>query len=83
MKVEIFTEGWKDIGLGHISRCSSLYNEIVNRGIPVNFIVYGDIADVDFLKGINIVNENWLDKEDLINNVSPDDYLIDIPITGI
>lgn len=76
MKVKLFTEGGKGIGLGHISRCSSLYNEITTRGIPVDFIVYGDISDVDFLKGTNIVNENWLVKDHLINNVSSDDYVI-------
>ena len=48
MRVKIFTEGGKDIGLGHISRCSSLYNEIANRGIRVDFIVYGDIGKIDF-----------------------------------
>jgi len=76
MKVKIFTEGGKDIGLGHISRCSSLYNEIASRGIPLDFIVYGDIGKIDFLNGINIINENWLDKEYLINNLSSDDYVI-------
>ncbi|MBS3972456.1 MAG: UDP-2,4-diacetamido-2,4,6-trideoxy-beta-L-altropyranose hydrolase [Erysipelotrichia bacterium] len=76
MKVKIFTEGGKDIGLGHISRCSSLYNEIINRGVLVDFIVYGDIADLGFLKGINIVNENWLDKEYLMNTLSANDYVI-------
>ncbi|MFZ7133086.1 MAG: GNAT family N-acetyltransferase [Eubacteriales bacterium] len=76
MKIKIFTEGGKDIGLGHISRCSSLYNEVVDRGIPVDFIVYGDIADVIFLNGINITNENWLGKEYLLNNLTSDDYVI-------
>jgi spore coat polysaccharide biosynthesis predicted glycosyltransferase SpsG/L-amino acid N-acyltransferase YncA len=76
MKVKIFTEGGKNIGLGHISRCSSLYNEIATRGIPVDFTVYGDIGKIDFLNGINIINENWLDKEYLINNLSPDDFVI-------
>ena len=76
MKVKIFTEGGKDIGLGHISRCTSLYNEIATRGIPVDLIVYGDIGKIDFLNGINIINENWLDKEYLINNLSSDDYVI-------
>jgi len=76
MKVKIFTEGGKDIGLGHISRCSSLYNEIATRGISVDFIVYGDIGKIDFLNGINIINENWLDKEYLINNTTSDDYVI-------
>lgn len=76
MRVKIFTEGGKDIGLGHISRCSSLYNEIANRGIRVDFIVYGDIGKIDFLNYINIINENWLDKEYLLNTLTLDDYII-------
>lgn len=76
MKIKIFTEGGKDIGLGHISRCSALYDEAANRGISVQFIVFGDIGNTDFLNGINIINENWLDKEHLINKVSSDDYVI-------
>lgn len=76
MKVKIFTEGGKDIGLGHISRCSSLYNEIATRGIPVDFIVYGDIGKIDFLNGINIINENWLDKEYLFNKTTSVEFVI-------
>jgi len=76
MKVKIFTEGGKDIGLGHISRCSSLYNDVADRGISVEFIVYGDIGNIDFLNDINIFNENWLDKEHLLNSISSDDYVI-------
>jgi len=76
MKVKIFTEGGKDIGMGHISRCSSLYDEISSRGIAVDFIVFGDVSDVSFLAGIQIKNENWLDKEYLIRNISKEDYVI-------
>lgn len=76
MKIKIFTEGGKDIGLGHISRCSALYDEAANRGILVQFIVYGNIENIDFLNDINIINENWLDKEYLFNSISSDDYVI-------
>lgn len=76
MKVKIYTEGGKDIGLGHISRCSSLYNEVVDRGVSVDFIVYGDVRDIEFLNAINVINENWLDKEYLGNNILADDYVV-------
>ena len=76
MKVKIFTEGGKTIGLGHISRCSSLYDEAINRNISVEFIVYGDIAEVEFLKGRNIINENWISTEYLRNSISSEDYAI-------
>lgn len=76
MKVKIFTEGGKSIGLGHISRCISLYDEIVSRGIDVEFIVYGDIKDVEFLKAKDVVNENWLNIEYLKKSITKDDYVI-------
>jgi UDP-2,4-diacetamido-2,4,6-trideoxy-beta-L-altropyranose hydrolase len=76
MKVKIFTEGGKNIGLGHISRCTSLYNEVSKRKIKVDFIINGDLRDVDLLNGINFINENWIDEKYLINNILADDYVI-------
>ena len=76
MKIKIFTEGGKDKGLGHISRCSSLYHEFVERGISVDFVAYGDIGDIDFFNDINIINDNWLVKDYLLNSVSSHDYVI-------
>lgn len=76
MKVKIFTEGGKSIGLGHLSRCTSLYDEISSRGISVDFIICGDVLDVDFLKGRNTINENWLDLNYLADNISPDNFVI-------
>ncbi len=76
MKIKIFTEGGKDVGLGHLSRCSSLYDEIKSRGIAVDFVVFGNILDIGFSAGINIINENWLEKSYLIKNISSDDFVI-------
>lgn len=76
MKVKIFTEGGKNIGLGHITRCSSLFEEIASRGISVDLIVYGDIEEIDILKSIKVINENWLDMEYLSINLLLDDYVI-------
>lgn len=76
MRIKIFTEGGKSIGLGHISRCISLYDEIVSRGIDVEFIVYGDVKDVKFLKDRNFVNENWLSIDYLRKSITNEDYVI-------
>lgn len=76
MRVKIFTEGGKNIGLGHISRCTSLYDEISSRGINVDFIVFGDVEEVEFLRERPIVNDNWLQKEYLVENISSEDYVI-------
>lgn len=76
MKVKIFTEGGKSIGLGHLSRCMSLYEEVSKRDISIDFIINGDITNVGFLKDIKYVNENWMNEKYLSDYLSFDDYVI-------
>ncbi|GAA4068774.1 PseG/SpsG family protein [Amphibacillus indicireducens] len=76
MKVKILTEGGKNIGLGHISRCMSLYAEVSRRDISIDFIINGDVSSIDFLHGITFKNENWLQGEFLHNYITSDDYVI-------
>ncbi len=76
MKVKILTEGGGNMGLGHLSRCSALYTEILKRNVMVEFIVYGNIGEVDFLKGIPITNINWMDKKYLMESISAEEYVI-------
>lgn len=76
MKVKILTEGGGNMGLGHLSRCSALYTEILKRNVMVEFIVYGNVGEVDFLKGISITNINWMDKKYLVESISAEDYVI-------
>ena len=47
--VVILTEGGKDIGFGHITRCLSLCQGFEERGIQSKFIVHGDSGVLDFL----------------------------------
>ena len=76
MTIKIFTEGGPDIGLGHISRCSALYDEIIDRGISVEFYIYGEIDNTKIADGKNIYNVNWLTKEFLNDNITENDYCI-------
>lgn len=76
MRVKILTEGGENIGLGHISRCVSLYDEIVSRGINVEIIVFGDCCNVNFLEGVNVINEDWQNEKYLIENIENDIYVI-------
>ena len=39
MKVFIITEGGKNIGFGHITRCLSLYQAFEEKGILPKFII--------------------------------------------
>ncbi|MCW1713953.1 MULTISPECIES: GNAT family N-acetyltransferase [Synergistaceae] len=76
MTVIILTEGGKYIGLGHLSRCISLYDEIYTRGINVKLIVFGNIEKYEFLKSREFIKENWLKKEYLNNNITNEDFVI-------
>lgn len=76
MKVKIFTESGNEIGLGHISRCSSLFDEVKSRGIDVEFIVYGNIKHLDVFNGIPAKFENWLSTEYLNRCIGSTDYCI-------
>lgn len=76
MSVKIFTEGGASIGLGHVSRCSALYDELRDRGIKVELFIYGDIGNVTLLQGRNFRKENWLSEDFLLNHIRDSDYCI-------
>lgn len=68
MKVLILTEGGKDIGFGHLTRCISLYQAFDEKGITAELIVNGDGYIVDFLKDKNYEIFNWFEQKDRIFN---------------
>ena len=51
MKVTILTEGGRDTGYGHITRCTSVYQAFEERGIKSQLIVNGDETIKNLLKG--------------------------------
>ncbi len=62
MKIAILTEGGGKLGLGHISRCLALYEEIRKRGILPTFIINSN-SSVDLIKKIPYIQLNWLEKQ--------------------
>ena len=76
MNIKIFTEFGQDIGYGHISRCSSLYDEIEARGIPVEFIVNGDTATSQILVDKKISFDNWINPLCFAKYITSNDYII-------
>ena len=74
-RIIIFTEGGDNIGFGHITRCSALYEEIESRNIEVLFVIFGKNID-DLLKGKKYLNKDWKDKEFLKTFLKEDDYII-------
>lgn len=85
MKVFIITEGSKNTGFGHITRCLSLYQAFEERGILPEFIINGDNNIEYLLKNVNYQMFNWLDnRSKLFETVKGadiaiiDSYLADI-----
>ena len=87
MKVFIITEGGKNIGFGHITRCLSLYQAFEEREIKPKFIVNAD-NDVEYLlRGLNYQIFNWLDEKNKLFGILKgadiaiiDSYLADISV---
>ena len=87
MKVFIVTEGGKNIGLGHITRCTSVYQAFEEIGIQAQFIVNGDKIVQGLLKDKSCEIFDWLnDSETLAASIRDadivfvDSYLADYDV---
>ncbi|MDD5005727.1 MAG: UDP-2,4-diacetamido-2,4,6-trideoxy-beta-L-altropyranose hydrolase [Candidatus Omnitrophica bacterium] len=63
IKICVLTEGGKNIGFGHITRCVALYEAFKERNIEPTLIIKGDKNIVDLLKGKNYKIFNWLKEQ--------------------
>ena len=74
-RVVIFSEAGQNIGFGHLTRCSALYDEIDKRGIEVILVIYGEgIENLLGKRKYKIID--WKDLEFLRNFLNQTDYLI-------
>jgi UDP-2,4-diacetamido-2,4,6-trideoxy-beta-L-altropyranose hydrolase len=87
MNVFIITEGGKDIGFGHITRCLSLYQAFEEKEIIPELILNSDGNIEYLLKGINYQKLNWIEKPDKLFELIKgadiaviDSYLADISL---
>ena len=84
MKVFLITEGGEHIGLGHITRCSSLYQAFEEKGIAAELLINGD-ADIEaFIECKRYRLFDWLADRDRLfgiidgsNIIIVDSYLAD------
>jgi UDP-2,4-diacetamido-2,4,6-trideoxy-beta-L-altropyranose hydrolase len=90
MKVFIITEGNKNTGFGHVTRCLSLYQAFRERGILPEFIINGDNNIEYLLRDVNYQIFNWLDeKSKLFKKVKDadtaiiDSYLANVSVYNI
>ena len=83
MNVIILTEGGKDIGLGHVARCSSIYQAFEQFNISPRFIINGDESVNSILSNIDVDIINWMENLSVISKadiVIVDSYLADIDL---
>ncbi len=76
MKVYIFTEGGFTSGLGHVVRCSSLYDVLVSRGINVELIIHGDEGIEEVIQNRKCTITNWLSIDYLSSLVDSQVYCV-------
>lgn len=74
-RVVIFTEAGQNIGFGHLTRCSALYDEIDKREIEVILVVFGKEIENLLGKRKNRIVD-WKDLEFLRSFLNKTDYII-------
>jgi len=77
MNINIYTQGSKILGLGHLSRIVPIYHLLISNNLKVKLFLHGDIIGQSYLK-INNVDFSLItkDKSD-INNEKSSFWLID------
>ena len=71
--ITILTEVGKNIGLGHYTRCSSLYQVLTKVGNHVRFVVYENDYQIN---DRNIQTLNWLNSIDSLTSISINEIVI-------
>ena len=60
MKISILTEGGRNIGFGHVTRCISIWQGFEEAGIEAKLVVNGDNRALELLKDKNCEVFDWL-----------------------
>ncbi len=82
MKVYILTEGGASIGIGHITRCLSLYQAFEEKGVQPLFVVNGDKSVKQYLKDTRHELINWSRKDSNALLKNTDIVIIDSYLAG-
>lgn len=77
LKVYILTEGSRDIGFGHITRCLSLYQAFEEKGIRPKFLINGDDSITGLIKSANYEITDWLKiRQQVFERIKSSDIVI-------
>ena len=77
MKVVFLTEGGKDFGFGHLTRCLALYQAFRERSIAAKVIINADSTINCFLKEIKYKKINWIKRQrDVFKQIKDTDIAV-------
>lgn len=79
LSIKIFTEGGEKIGLGHISRCTALYDEATRQGIPVELFILNngfEVSENSLLESRKVSFVNWQHPDYLLKNLDKNDLCV-------
>jgi len=76
MVIKILTEAGKDIGWGHVSRCSALFEEIISRNIEAKMYLDGEFNHHNMLENIVYHSVDWKNISFLEKELKSDDLVI-------
>ncbi|SRR5579884_142649 len=76
IKILILTEGRRDTGFGHITRCTSLYQAFEEKGIPGELIVEADESVVSLLRGKEYRILNWRSDRSALSSLLEDSKIV-------
>jgi len=84
MKVLFLTEGGRNLGFGHVTRCIALYQGLERAGVNSEFIINGDSYVTSLLKEKKYILFNWIEGKDKLFKIAKafdaaviDSYLAD------
>ena len=85
MNISILTECGGNIGYGHISRCSAVYQAFEDKGITAELIVHGDKQAENILAGKRYQIADWInDMSKLLSVLERSDIaIIDSYLAGV
>lgn len=70
-RVFIFTEGGREFGLGHVTRCCALYDELVEKDIKTLLIINGNEEVARVAEDRKYVLDSWYGKAEAYLKDSP------------
>lgn len=76
MKIRILTEGGEEIGFGHITRCTSIYQAFHEMGLDVELVVNGKGSIEKLMEGTSHRIINWLQTRELLSIIKDADITV-------